>query len=371
MRDLSLLDERQEKEIRLRNYLCDNNLDAVVIGRQSNFAWLSAGGRNYVMAASDFGAACTVITKDKKYLVANTMDGERILTEELTNSGYELINLKWFEKSIDETVSSLISGFKTISDIPISGATLDSNALFNLHYPLSSYEIDRYRTTAALAENIIRVIADQVKPGMTEKDVEVMLCEEYVRNGFFETVILIGSDERIEKYRHPVPTDKKIKNTLLLAPSPRKNGLFSPISRMVYFGDAVPAELRKKYDTLLDMEAQVMACCQPGETFSKINDFEKSLYKKSPYPDEWQNHFMGGLTGYVPNEPGQYRDPLAKVRPFQTFNWYLTVSGAKVEEILLTKETGNEIISTGGVWPLKTMEVEGNIYALPDILLKY
>jgi len=370
MPDSDMLYERQEKENRIRIYMYDNNLDAVVIGRQDNFAWLSAGGRNYVMAASDFGAAYAVITKDKKYLLANTMDGDRILNEELTNSGYELINLKWYEKSISETTISLISGLKTISDIPIQGASLDVNALFNLHYPLTTYEINRYRKIAALAEQIIYKVANGVEPGMTEKEVEILLCEEYVRNGFFETVILIGADERIEKYRHPVPTNKKISHTLLLAPSPRKNGLFSPITRMVYFGNTVPAELRKKYDTLLEIETRVMARCQAGETFSGINEFEKNLYKKSSYPDEWQNHFMGGLTGYVPNEPNQFRNPSAKIKPFQTFNWYLTVTGAKVEEILLTQETGNEIISTTGIWPSKKMEFEGNNYVLPDIMLK-
>jgi Xaa-Pro aminopeptidase len=370
MLDERKVKERGEKEFRLRTFLQNSGLDAAIIGRQNDFAWLSAGGRNYVLAASDMGAAYAVITRDKKYLVANTMDGERILDEELAGSEYELINLKWYDKTVDETAAGLVKGLKAISDIPITGAILDPYVFFRLHYPLTAYEIERYHNMAVLAEQIIDKIARQIEPGMSEKDVETMFCVEYARHGFLNTVILIGADERIRKYRHPIPTDNKIKNTVLLAPSPRKNGLFIPISRMVYFGNSVPTDLRKKYDTLLHIEAQVIAHCQAGENFVHINEMEKEWYQTSPYPDEWQYHFMGGLTGYVPNDPTQYRNPEAKVLPFQTFNWYLTISGAKVEEILLTTENGNELLSISGIWPSKNIEASGHTYMLPDIMVR-
>lgn len=370
MRDQIKANERHEKEGRLLELLYERNLDAVIIGRQSNFAWLSAGGRNYVLAASDYGTAYVVITRDRKILVANTMDGQRILDEELANSDYELIVLKWFEDSLESAVSKLVSGWKAISDVPIPNATFAPELVSALHYPLTKSEINRYREAAESAEQIIDTVARKVTPGMSEQMVETMLREEYARNGFLDTVILIGADDRISKYRHPTPTDNVIRNTLLLAPSPRREGLFMPISRMVFFGNRVPDELRRKYDTLLQIEGCVMEACKPGETFSRINELEKKLYRDSFYPDEWQYHFMGGLTGYYPNDPTRYKDPGTTILPYQTFNWYLTITGAKVEEILLTTENGNELLSVRGIWPCRSIETDTCSYKLPDILLR-
>ena len=364
------IEEIREKERRIIDLIEEKDLGAVVIGRQDNFAWLTGGGRNYILTTSDFGACMIVVTPEEKYLVANTMDGMRILNEELNNSGYELINLKWYEKSIDETVSDLIKGKKAISDVHIDGAVYALADIYGLHYPLTSGEVKRYRESAALAESIIKKTADEIKPGMSEKDIEAMLLIEYAKNGFNDSVILVGSDERIVQYRHPIPTAKKVEKMVMLAPAPRKNGFFNPITRMIYFGDRLPADTEAKYAALLAIEANVFARCVPGASFSDIHELELQLYKNSDYPEEWRNHFLGGLTGYLPNDPMQYANPEAKIKTSQSFNWYLTITGVKVEETLLTTEDGNELLSENGIWPVKRVEACGKEYKLPDILLK-
>ena len=362
--------ELHEKERRINNCIESGHYDAIIIGRQDNFAWLTSGGRNFILSASDVGAAMVVFTKSNKYVVANTMDGKRIIDEELADSDYELINLKWHEKTIEETICDLVKGCNAVSDVYIAGIQYDPSAVYRLHFPLMKEEVERYRTHAAMAESILRKVADELKPGMSEKDAEALLNIEYAKHGFVNSVILVGADARIEKYRHPVPTDSKIQRMLLLAPAPRKDGLYMPISRMICFDDHLPSELREKYDTLLRFEANVFSRCVAGTRFVDIMEFEKKLYQASSYPDEWQGHFMGGITGYYPNDPVQYRNPEAKVKTMQTFNWYLTVTGAKVEEILLTNESGNELLSVKGAWPLRKMEACGEEYMLPDILMK-
>ena len=362
--------ELHEKEKRIMGCIESGNFDAMIIGRQDNFAWLTSGGRNYILAASDAGAVMVVFTKSNKYVVANTMDGMRIMDEELADSGYDLVNLKWHEKTIEETVCDLVKGCRAVSDVYITGIRYDPSAIYQLHYPLTKEEVNRYRENAVLAEKIIRKVSDEIEPGMSEKDVETLLSIEYAKNDFVNTVILVGADARIEQYRHPVPTDKEINKFVLLAPAPRKHGLYMPISRMIYFGDQLPSEIRKKYDTLLNIEANVISRCTVGKSFANILETEKELYKNSSYPDEWQGHFMGGITGYYPNDPTQYRNPEAKVKMMQTFNWYLTVTGVKVEEILLTSESGNELLSMNGAWPVQKVEACGKEYMLPDILMK-
>jgi hypothetical protein len=370
MFDYAKIQEIKEKEKRIFDYMANNNVEAMIIGRQDNFAWLSSGGRNYIAATSDLGAALVVITLKRKYLIANTMDGMRILEEELHGLDYDLISLNWYEKSLIETAEDIIKGKKAISDIMMPGAEFNLQAIYDLHYPLTSSEVSRYRKIAVEAETILKKVADEIKPGMSEKDAEALLSIEYAKSDFFSAVILIGSDERIEKFRHPVPTNKKIQNIVMLAPAPRKCGLFIPITRMIYFGDKLPCELEKKYNTLLNFEANVFANCIEGASFAEIFETQQELYKNSEYSEEWREHFMGGLTGYFPNDPTQYSNPIAKVKQSQIFNWYLTITGAKVEEVLLTTKEGNELLSVNGAWPTKKIEIYGKEYELPNILIK-
>ena len=47
---------------------------------------------------------------------------------------------------------------------------------------------------------------------------------------------------------------------------------------------------------------------------------------------------------------------------------FITVRGAKVEEISISGPNGAELISAGHVWPTKTYKYQDSEYALPVIL---
>lgn len=51
-----------EKERRLRTMMQRHGLEAILLGRSANVAWLSGGGRSYVNIATDGGVASLLIT---------------------------------------------------------------------------------------------------------------------------------------------------------------------------------------------------------------------------------------------------------------------------------------------------------------------
>ena len=156
----------------------------------------------------------------------------------------------------------------------------------------------------------------------------------------------------------------------MLAPAIRKWGLTVPMTRMVYFGDKLPNKIEEKYDAICLIEAYTMANCIPGKKFGEILDIQKSIYKMTGYKEEWRNHFQGGITGYVVNDPTKCTDPHAVVKNYQTFNWYITITGVKVEETMITSNEGKEILTSKGLWPVESYEANGEVFALPQILLK-
>ena len=98
------------KEERLHNFMETEGYEAVVIGTQANFSWISGGGDSHVLLNTELGEALLVITKDKKICIANTTDARRIIEQELDGLGFELVTLKWFETPKDVYAANLVKG---------------------------------------------------------------------------------------------------------------------------------------------------------------------------------------------------------------------------------------------------------------------
>jgi len=363
--------EYVSKEKRMLAALESGSHDLAVIGRGSNFTWLTSGGNWQVASSCEFGPAVLLIGPERRQLIANTMDGHRILEEELTGLDFELVDLPWYSSSPHAKALELSGKAKAVADMRFGSHLEDPDFFVRLHYPLSKLEISRYRELAGQAEQILLDTAGWVKPGVTERAIAQYMMGRYADSGMDAPVLIIGSDERIAKYRHCLPSDKRVKNTLLLAPAPRKWGLCCPISRMVSFGSAPSAELKRSFDALLAIEAATFSGCKPGSAFTGILDTQKALFAKHGYPEEWQKHFQGGMTGYIINDPTKCTNPAARVVEGQAFNWYITITGAKVEETVISRNgMAPEIISATGIWPLRSCTYDKDTFMLPEVLVR-
>lgn len=356
---------------RVHQLMETDGYDAVVIGTQTNFSWLSCGGSSRVLLTSDVAVAYLVIMKHKRYVVAYTMDGPRNLDEELEGMGFEPVFIQWIDKSLEETALNLIKGQKILSDIPLHGAFGGMKEFYGIHYPLTEGDIDRFREIDHDAEKILRKVVDQTKPGMLETDVEALVTCEFSKAQYFPVVLLVGSDARIFNYRHLIAKPKKIDKYLMIILALRKYGLNAVLTRSVYFGDRVPEEISKKYEAASTIAANCIAHSVPGTKFSSILKMQRDLYAEQGYPDEWKNHFQGGITGYVCNDSSLCLDPDAIMLPNQTYNWFITITGVNTEDTYLSQSSGGELLTTTGAWPLKPYQAKnGKVIDLPEILLK-
>jgi Xaa-Pro aminopeptidase len=362
--------EVREKNRRIKEFFDTTGYEAIIIGRQDNFAWYTCGGNNRVVITSESGVTILIITKSAVYAVSQKMDGSRVLDEELKGLDVEPVFLKWFEVSREAKTAEIIKGLRAVSDIPIEGADFKPSEIYRLHYPLSEKEIDKLRFIGSKTESIIRKVADQLKPGMRERDAEAMFLYEYGLCDMTADVLLIGSDERISKYRHPNPSDKKIGHYLLLHPAIRKWGLHANVTRLVYFGDRVPDDIKRKYEAACQIQAEAISMCIPGEKFAEILEAQKRLYAKTGFSDEWQNHFQGGITGYLLADPTLCMNPDAAVSKNQAYDWFITITGVKVEELSINTGSKREVLSAAGHWPVKDYCANGEVFSLPQILLK-
>lgn len=364
-----VLSDVRTREERVYAFLDQEGLDALVMGRQDNFAWITAGGDSHVVTTSEMGVAYVIITRGHKWLVSHSMDGQRFVEEQAPHQGYELVTLYWHQGSPEDKVLELTQGMKVGADFALPGARQYGAEIVDLHYPLTDLDIKRCRWIGQTANRILAQVAQYLEPGMTEQEIAARILYEYVLKGMTIDVLIVGFDERIKRYRHPIPTDNVLLRYALLHPAARRWGLHANVTRLVHFGDP-PPEIRRAMDGVAAVGARVAGMLAPGVRFADILAEEKRVYDELGYPDEWNYHFQGGITGYTLADLSRCMNPEARVVERQAYDYFITITGAKFEELTLLTEDGVEIVSLGHGWPARNVQTPDGEIVVPDVLIR-
>ncbi len=355
---------------RLRSFLKKNGYQAALLGTAANFSWLSCGGKNKVLLNTDYGVSVLLVSQDRLACVANTMDARRLAEQELAGLGFEMVSLKWYEESVAAHAQKLAGKGPLLADLPLPGADFNFQRFYAVHYPLTDQEILRYRAVGRDAEDVLRRVADQAKPGMSGLDVETLLLAEFAARKLNVTCLIVGSDEEIWNYRHPLPSPKKIERQLMLVLAVERHGLNVPITRMVWFAGEPPADAARRFRAVTNIAARTIAACRPGTRFADILARQKGWYAEEGFAEETENHFMGGITGYIPNDSSLCLDDSAVVQERQAFNWFITITGANTEDTMITLDGAPQLLTCTGSWPVQSVEVEGRTLTMPRMLIK-
>jgi len=210
-------------------------------------------------------------------------------------------------------------------------------------------------------------VARQLRPGLSEEEIAARLSAEVMRHGIVPTVLLVGADERAFKYRHPLPTDKRLEKYALLTLCGRKGGLIANLSRLVHFGP-LPAELQRKQEAVARVDATFIAYTVPGARAGDVFTRGLEAYAAVGYPDEWKLHHQGGATGYEGRDYKATPSSPEIVQVNQAFTWNPSIAGTKSEDTIIVSEGGYEFLTTSPDWPTIPVEVKGRIVERPAIL---
>jgi Xaa-Pro dipeptidase len=353
---------------RVRKYLKDRGYTGLVLLRQDNFAWITTGGVNRVVIPSAEGAGAIVVTNDAAFLVAQVMDGQRMMDEEMNGLPVEYVPLRWYEESVLDRALSL-AGSHPAADVPCR-AEYRLSEIYELHFPYTPGEIARFYEIGAIADRVMADVAAQIAPGMTDYEAEARILYEFARRGVIADVVLVGTDERIIKYRHPNPAGARLGKYVLLTPALRYKGLHCNIARSLYFGDAVPEEIALAYEAVRQVSANCMALCETGASYRDILEEHKALLAELGFPEAWRGHYPGGRTGYFLCQAGLSQDPSRTIGETEAFEWFITVPGAKTAELLVKDGADLRVASVAGHWPVSHVTRHGKAFPIPDILLR-
>lgn len=357
----------QLKIDRIRTYLEENRYSGMLLCRRDNFSWLTSGGDSAIIETTEYGFCILVVTEKKTYLVAQTMDARWLMDLMLEGCPVEPVILRWDGPGREEKALEL-AGPNPAADRELPGCAYRFKDILKLHYPLLPREIAMYREWGKIYEKTLAKIVSQVTPDMTELAVKELAVAEFAKEEAYAAIFLVGSGEGLEKYRHPVPWDSPLGKVVLIHPGMRRYGQHYLVTRMFCFGE-VPEKLRRDYDFLNLLQAHTLSMCRPGVRLGDIIESRRQLVFEMGYEKEWGLHYPGGITEYHVATPqwGLDNEPILET---MCLDWYLTVTGAKVEELAMIQKDGPELLSVNGFWPVKEYTYNGQTFCLPDLLVK-
>jgi Xaa-Pro dipeptidase len=359
-----------EKLRRVRAYLAENGMDAMALTLQSNFAWLTGGGENRVYSATELGTATLLVTPDRHCLLANNIETPRLAAEEIAGKGFEIVSYPWYETDgLRKAMESIVGTGRIVADTALPGAEKRDGDIARLRYSLTPQEVERYRWLAMGTAFAVQDACQSVEPGMTEHMIAADVGGALLANGIQPALLLVATDERIPRYRHPLPTDQKLVRCAMVVAGGRKGGLIACLTRLVHFGPPSP-DLARRHEAVCRVDATLIAATRPGAAVRDIFRQAVAAYAENGFPDEWQHHHQGGATGYASREYRASPDSEEIVQKNQAFAWNPTIAGTKSEDTILPAESGPEILSAAPDWPMRVVSTPAGDIARPDILVR-
>jgi Xaa-Pro dipeptidase len=360
--------ELAEKQTRLKRFMSEQGLDAILLSRHENISWATAGLVDLrIGVPRETGAGSLLYTRhgESFYLTTNN-EAPRQAAEEFIQLNYEPVVQPWYANDVQASVTKVVGAGKVGADVPMGFSSPIQIA--SLRYQLTDGEIDRYRwlgkNAAAAASAVIR----ELRPGMTETTMQTALAEQLLSRNIMPSVYLTAVDDRVRIYRHAVPRSGVLQHFGMINFCARRWGLAVSMTRFVYFG-TMPAELSEKFAAVFIVNAKLLDATKEGRSADELFAVARDTYASEGYAGEEMMHHQGGATGYVEREWVARPGGQERVLHRQAFAWNPNLGGAKVEDTIVQQSDKIEVLTETPDLPVVTTSIAGRNYYSSGVLM--
>lgn len=360
--------EFQRKRELLDAYMAENGFDGVLFSMKDNEAWFTCGGSCWVGKDSPNGAVDLLYLEGNCYLIAAENEKARHFDEELAGLGFAVVAYPWYENK-EKALRKLIEGKRVASDTGCAGTAKRDADILRLRYAMQPEEILRARRLGADCAKAMRDTCIEIAPGMTEHEVAAMITGKLMCMGIQAPCCLVAADERIEKYRHPIPTFKKVAKICMIVICGARDGLVLSMTRLVSFAP-LSEDLQKRHLACASIDARFMERTQIGANVADVFRAGIEAYAEFGYAGEWKGHHQGGSSGYDSRDYCCNFETNEIIVANQMFAWNPTVTGTKVEDTFLLTEDGREVLTEIPGWPAVEVGTAVGILRRPGILVR-
>jgi Xaa-Pro dipeptidase len=338
--------EVERKLTDVRALLERRGLRAVVLRDTGAVAWVTGGLTNRIEAGNPASAAWVVVTPGDAHVVTTNVELPRLAAEG-DLEGFELHGVDWYEPD----------GFEGF--VEQFAAADAGDDLIELRLALGQEEQERL---AALGLDATAALEDAVRhwtPGELDVEVQARIAGGLERAGAFGACLIVGGDDRVERFRHPLAACVPVHRLLMAVVVAERHGLHVAATRFACAGP-LPESVREAHRAAAVVERAVLDASQPPATYGSALAALAGAYAGVGRPGEWRDHYQGGPIGYrqrefeiVPSdvESRWFSTPISVGTALA---WNPSIAGGgKCEDTYLVEESGLQRLTDSGEWPLE------------------
>jgi Xaa-Pro aminopeptidase len=339
------------KRERMLDLLDRRGVDSIVLRSHGAVSWYLEGARTHVSLAGDPVIAVVVRRQGDEVRVFEN-EADRMLDEELGPA---------LGAAVGEVAVARVAWHDELAPASLA-ASGEADAAAELRAARASLlpaELTRYRVLCREVAQALTDAATTADPVDTERDVAARIATDLVARGIDPLVTLVASRSRLA-HRHPLPTAARLGDRAMLVVCGRRHGLIANATRWVRWsrnagGSAADADADAPADAerrIHAVEAAFFAGTTIGATIGEAFNAGIAAYAAHGFaPDEWRRHHQGGATGYVGRDPRGAPSVTDVVQPDHAFAWNPSAPGAKVEDTVLVRASGVEVLTLDPRWP--------------------
>jgi len=348
---------------RVRALLAERGATAAVLTRAGAVAWLTAGITNPIERGNPASPLWILVTPETAIALTTNVERPR-LTEPLARVGLRLEEALWFEpEGLRSATAEILGSAPTdwlSDDASLGGGGDDLTALRLALLPAEQERLGELgRDAAAGLEAALR----DWHPGERDFDIQARAVEHLERNGILGVCLFVGGDDRVERFRHPLPVGAAVRRLAMAVVVGERGGLHAATTRFASAG-LLTGPAADAQRTARAIEADVLAACRVGATYGGVLEALDRAYTDHGHPGAWRDHYQGGPVGYGQREfeivPGQTDSPWYSTRleTGHALAWNPSVAGGgKSEDTFLLTGSGVRQVTETGSWP--TLQIGG------------
>jgi Xaa-Pro dipeptidase len=227
---------------------------------------------------------------------------------------------------------------------PLDEAAVEDD-LVAVRSVLSAFDRARMVELGREARDAMTAGLEAIEPGQTEDDLASDLIARLP--GTRVPVVLVAADERIARFRHPLPTANPIRRRVMAVLVAERWGLHVALTR---FRELEPPswELAGRFAAVAEVERAFHEATVPGATLGDVLAAGQAAYARAGFPEEWRDHHQGGTTGYQGRERIAIPDDPTPIVAGMAFAWNPSIAGVKVEDTFVLEADGSRTPVTAG-----------------------